>query len=517
MLIRRSALWVFAGVGVATIVLLALFNPFTVGAEDAVILHQFSRNLAETGVISYIPGGERAEGATDFLWMVYLAAAMKVHLSPGLASAIADVLLVVPMAWAVLRVGNRRAGVLPILTIIGLLAFFPQFQASLKGFSVIPFGLGIALTLYCALSGKDFLGALAALGLCLLRPDGVVFAIPIVVLVRLYGNDSWRRAAAVYAALFVLPGIAYFVWRAHYFGHLLPLPFLVKSDTHRTLGLFVASSAQSLWPYVVLALLVLCGMLGRSALKGTTAREIVALLVLPTLFYGNMRLDQNLNDRFFFYIPLGLLLICVPYWDSPWAFRRDYVIGATAFVWLALFGIVTGRALVANLLYRQEWARLAEIGRSLDRPELHGTMLVTEAGILPYFSHWTPYDPWGLNSPEYAQHLMRPDEVVALHPDLVILHGNGTDCGTAMFAPKTVRSWDNLIANLRTGVAELPGYTGYRVPYWGPAKQARMRRFENGRRDDLCWYVSPSYRAPRQLGAILQHYGGEPMASVPRP
>ncbi len=158
LLIGRSALWVFAGVGIATIVLLALFNPFTVGAEDAVILHQFSRNLAETGVISYIPGGERAEGATDFLWMVYLAAAMKVHLSPGLASAIADVLLVVPMAWAVLRVGARRAGVLPILTIIGLLAFFPQFQASLKGFSVIPFGLGIALDVLLCSFGQGLSG-----------------------------------------------------------------------------------------------------------------------------------------------------------------------------------------------------------------------------------------------------------------------------------------------------------------------------------------------------------------------
>ncbi len=86
-----------------------------------------------------------------------------------------------------------------------------------------------------------------------------------------------------------------------------------------------------------------------------------------------------------------------------------------------------------------------------------------------------------------------------------------------MFALKTARSWDNLIANLRTGVAELPGYTGYRVPYWGPAKQARMNRFENGRRDDLCWYVSPNYRAQRQLGEILHRYGGEPIVDLPRP
>ncbi len=135
LLIGRSALWLFAGVGIATIVLLAIFNPFTVGAEDAVILHQFSRNLAETGVISYIPGGERAEGATDFLWMVYLAAAMKAHLSPGLASAIADVLLVVPMAWDCAprgRQANRRAPDLDDHRPSGFLPAVPGFAQRLQ-------------------------------------------------------------------------------------------------------------------------------------------------------------------------------------------------------------------------------------------------------------------------------------------------------------------------------------------------------------------------------------------------
>ncbi len=282
-------------------------------------------------------------------------------------------------------------------------------------------------------------------------------------LVRLYGNDSMATRSVVYAALFVLPGIAYFVWRVHYFGHLLPLPFLVKSDTHRTLGLFVASSAQSLWPYVLLSLLVLCACWDAPHSRARTAREIVALLVLPTLFYGNMRLDQNLNDRFFFYIPLGLQLICVPYWDSPWAFpRRLRRWRDRHYFGCVFFGMYRpGERFVSNLLYRQEWARLAAMGASLNRPELRGTMLVTEAGILPYYSHWTPYDPWGLNSPEYARHLMRPDEVVALHPDLIILHGIGTDCATAMTFPlKTARSWDNLIDNLRTGRRRVAGLYG---------------------------------------------------------
>ena len=41
--------------------------------EDASILFSYSKNLVETGVISYFPGGEATEGATDFLWMLLLS------------------------------------------------------------------------------------------------------------------------------------------------------------------------------------------------------------------------------------------------------------------------------------------------------------------------------------------------------------------------------------------------------------------------------------------------------------
>ena len=46
---------------------------FSIPYEDAAITYQYSKNLAETGVISYIPGGERAEGVSDFSWMIIIA------------------------------------------------------------------------------------------------------------------------------------------------------------------------------------------------------------------------------------------------------------------------------------------------------------------------------------------------------------------------------------------------------------------------------------------------------------
>jgi len=50
-----------------------LISYYCFPAEDAAILYAYSENLADTGVISYFPGGEPAEGATDFLWMILLS------------------------------------------------------------------------------------------------------------------------------------------------------------------------------------------------------------------------------------------------------------------------------------------------------------------------------------------------------------------------------------------------------------------------------------------------------------
>ena len=50
-------------------------------AEDASILFRYSENLAQTGQISYNFQGEKAEGATDFLWMILIAGGVKLGLS----------------------------------------------------------------------------------------------------------------------------------------------------------------------------------------------------------------------------------------------------------------------------------------------------------------------------------------------------------------------------------------------------------------------------------------------------
>ena len=56
-----------------SIIISYLISSLYLPAEDASILYNYSENLSNTGVISYFPGGEITEGATDFLWMIALS------------------------------------------------------------------------------------------------------------------------------------------------------------------------------------------------------------------------------------------------------------------------------------------------------------------------------------------------------------------------------------------------------------------------------------------------------------
>lgn len=511
--LRFATLSTLCCLGVATLLWLAIYTPLSVPAEDAVILHQYSRNLAETGVISYIPGGAPAEGATDFLWMLYIALGMKLHVSPEVSSAIANVTAIFGLAYVTLRLARVRRRAISMLLVIGLLSLFPQIQAAVEGFSVLPFGLAIAATAMCAIEGNDTAAALGSLVLCLIRPDGVVFAVSIIVLLRLVSSTSRLRTAATYVALFVVPGLVYFFWRWHYFGQLLPLPFLVKSNQHRTLGLFITSSVKSLAPFVLFAAVSLGLVLGRRLLQWQNARLYVALMVIPVIFYANIRLDQDLNERFFVFIPIGILIIVATQWKNDWAFPRMYVFAGTGAAYFLLIFVATAHGVAGNLLNREEWIRIRGIGTSLQPAELRGRMLTTEAGFLPYFSRWRAYDAWGLDTPEFARQIIQPDQVVALNADLIVLHRNGDDCSPQVRPAKSVRSWSNMIDNIESGVALMRSYDVWRVPYWSPTKERVRIDIEHKKPDYECWYISRSYQGRVALGKLLPQFGGTEVES----
>ena len=495
-----------AGLG-ALIVLLGA-PLFTLPAEDALILFQYSRNLAHTGAITFVPLGPHAEGATDFAWMLLLAVAFKARLDPVWVVAGLNVASLFAIACILIRVTGNKPRWLATLAVIGCFCLMPQVSAAALGFSAFPFAVLLVTAGLCFLRERDKLLALSCLLLCLFRPDGVVFAIPLM-LSFLVVYPARGRRSLTFALYFALPGMIYFVWRWSYFGHLLPLPFIVKSDTQRFADLVVLRSVSDGISLLLLAigLAWIVRWVARS-LDPRSAAIVISFLLVPTCFYFAMRLDQDIGLRFFVYLPVFSAIFIAMHWKVLGA-RQTLVLRLGFLLWLMLvsrswlgfaeevvFGTLDNRRAIAESL-----ATLP-----------HGTLISTETGTLPYFSGWKTYDPWGLNTAEFSTHLFQPADVGRLAPDAILVFTGSAECvPTGDFnTPYETRTWQHLTRNIVSG-ASGPNYELWYVPFGSLRSRRRVnQRTWEGRQE--CWFIARTSPLRPQIEAVLANHYGLPAA-----
>jgi hypothetical protein len=505
--------WIIATVGAVAALGLALAPKFILPAEDAVILFQYSRNLAQTGAITFIPGGVHAEGATDFAWMVFIALGMKLGIDAFWLIALVNVVSMALLGVLLVRIAGCKVTPLPLLFVSGAMALMPQIAGAALGFSVLPFAVLLVLMTWFFLQRNDVAVPITAIILCLFRPDGIVFAVPLMLAALILYPNRGRRFM-LQAALFILPGILYFLWRWHYFGQLLPLTFLVKADNPRmarALGLFIYSSLHEgkLLSFFAIAILVFV-LRGRFRDKKNQA-VLLCLVVLPNLFYMAMRLDQNVGHRFYIYLPVGIAVLIAMNWQS---LRPES--GA-----LLRFGVLCWLIFPMAVWIddtTQVWPHMFDNRTALAKDLAQfksGTMIVSEAGVLPYYSRWTAYDAWGLNTDRFAHHLFQPSDVESVHPDLLLVlpspvKGEGNAACTPRpdwETPYQGRTWPALTRNVITG-ASTDNYDAWILPYGNSAYRAHYHLSTYLGRHE-CWFVRKDSPLRAGIEDVLAKHEGQ--------
>ncbi len=495
---------------------LAFVPHFFLPAEDAVILFQYSRNLAEHGAITFLAGGPHTEGATDFLWMVLVSGALKLGIPAFVFCAAVNVLTLIGLAVVLLKLAGVPLSATRIVAIAGGAALFPQLFAAASGFAVLPDALLLTSLVWMTIAGRTMAAAHVALALCLFRPDGVVFALPLLAY-SLFVDDEAHNSQFItqtrihrlvtIGTFFVFPGLAYFGWRWHYFGEFLPLPFLVKSDAERFLRLIVLRSARESFVYllfvgVVVATLAYSGALVRSE-RRRTVWLFVSLVVVPTLFYWVVRLDQNVAKRFFYYLPLAAAILTAVNWpragQARWAILRTCILA-----WLFL---------LAKPFFREwqvfrdtQFAGVKQIAEDLGKTPAHGTILTTEAGFIPFFSGWQTYDAWGLNTAEFAHAFIQPQDVSRINPDLVVMHPDYPEsCLRNNEWPAqgySARTWPHLTRNLVLGTST--GQYELWLTSYGSESYRHRERWRFGQGDRECWFVRQTSPLHDEIVNVLQ-------------
>ncbi|MEM6479877.1 MAG: hypothetical protein AAF647_12670 [Pseudomonadota bacterium] len=441
--------------------------------EDAAILFRYAVNLSQTGVISYNPGGAPAEGATDFLFMVAIAALNWLGLTPILAAHALNA-----AAFLVILALLNRVSPLDLFTGIGVTAAFvamAPFAAAVAGFSVFVFSAAILAACAFALERNVLPFSMAALACCLIRPDGFVFAAPL----TLFMIWQLRRAPRGYLTLLgalVLPGIAYFLWRWWYFGDFLPLPFYVKAEvTRNILGLFYSGSIADL---LRMAGPLFVGMMAslvaarRGRLPAGRFLPVLATVALPALaFYMSMHLIQNLGNRFLAFIPL-LAVFAVTLIAERWL--------RLAFLAALTMVLIPGAG--KDFRYLSQDSNDHYIARAIGGLDNDITMAVTEAGHLALGSGAHVTDLWGLNTRDFARLPATGADVEGQAYDLIVMHYPGTYSCQAMRARHAAlyasgvrqrdeiarRDWTLMVEGVLTGLNP-NAYALYRVPAFRPS------------------------------------------------
>ena len=436
-------------VSIVLLIALALFATFFVNFnippfEDAAMLMRYSDHLAHGYGIVWNIGEHPVDGATDFLFMISLAALMKIG---------------IPLGRAVRGLGLFSVAALTLLIYFVNRKLWKS-HIVFAALSALFLAVGTGLTYVAAYFGTPFFALFAALTwtlslllilkenppLCLsllfafsglitglIRPEGVILAgLMLIAIIVMKGWRASTKTIAVFAGVFLILGGAYFLWRWNYFGYPLPNPFYKKGG-----GLLYWDGLQASFTN----LFSLCGIFLLAYLIGfrssKTARQTIAFLV-PVIGFASAFIlvsnETNFGGRFQY----ALLPIVLLSW-FPLVRGFDQEIGAPALGQIEtrprLF-FIAGLSVIAVLILYSSYNQGASIGYFRDgRYDMAQvlqpysgrgyTMATSEAGLLPLYSQWNAIDTWGLND-EWIAHNggITADYLDRYKPELIIFHAH---------------------------------------------------------------------------------------------
>jgi hypothetical protein len=484
--------------------------------EDAAMLLRYSQHVAEGHGIVWNVGDGPVDGATDFLFML-LVAAVK-YFGAGLEKSCHIVglvahLLTVAVVYMAVRRWGPRGRAFPMLA-AAYIALGPGVGYIAAGFGTTLFGFAGALTGAAFLASLEHddqrsavrVFALSGVVLGLARPEGAFLAL-FLAIARLGLAASQRRIRIASDFLLIFGGLGsiYFLWHWIHFGHPFPNPLYIrathgshitslrdatKSTAHLLLPLAPAWAAALRWgnrrrvvwfSVPLIAFVLLWIVISHS--MNFLLRYQYPLLPLTCVLAGGLLRDIAAIQR-----TARLVLTPVALALGLWTVTSLHPGGL--FGWRATLlrsGVPAARA--TNIPY--------QIATTLAC--FHGyTMVTHEAGILPLYSGWRAIDAWGLNDPVIARSGLTEAYLDQNHPALVSFIFYGTSDPKNSFGAR----WDQMITLLRRYVTRR-GFT-------------LAAAFGDSPNTGLMFYVDPHVeRAPEIVDALRRINFATDLAPLP--
>lgn len=244
--------------------------------DDAMISMRYARNLARGGGLVWNRGGERVEGYTNLLWVLYMSVVHRLPLAEAKMSAVIQATAAVLLAlnlWFVRRIALVVSGGSAAAAIgaVALTAFYlPINNWSLQGMEVAALLPLLSAAVWLAMEdvrqSRSRPSAYILLGVgTLIRPDMAVPLLALAVFLAVVDRDHRVEHVTWAAAALAAGVVAQTAFRAWYFGDVLPNTYYLKltgvpAVLRWTRGAFVLLQFGWKFNLLLLAIAVLAGV-----------------------------------------------------------------------------------------------------------------------------------------------------------------------------------------------------------------------------------------------------------------
>jgi hypothetical protein len=415
------------------------------------------------------------EGATDFLWMIILSFFYKIGFNTFFSAILINLFSLIFLSNILRKKFNLSN---KYIFFIYILHFsFGFFWAAIFGFSILLIELLLLLLMIAAYEENlkkilflSFVGTL-------LRPDFFLF----IFFINTFFFFKSKFKEKIIILLFVLLGILYFFLRYKYFGQLFPLPFYVKTQ-----WIFIENLGWLKQLLIFLPIIFyLIHVKSYKLFKDIDIVIFLSVIILPTMYYANNVLYQNVGQRFYFYFSIFFLLILFKYSSI----QKE---GGLKISLVLIFVCST----FSNIYFEQEY--ISKIKNNLNNISNIGKknsnifylanklkkidnikLATTEAGLLPYYSGIYTTDLFGLNDKRFAKKSAGGLYIEKSSYDMIIMNTDrfGTNCNslfTLLYESKKLKklykadrnnNWSAFTLQLASGI-DINKYSKYIFPYY---------------------------------------------------
>jgi hypothetical protein len=250
----------------------------------------------------------------------------------------------------------------------------------------------------------------------LTRPEGAIYSVVCFFINYLINKRKIERKVELIIVIVI--GLIYMTWRSVHFDSLLPNTFYLKSIKGLSLRnwmIFIDNSR------LYLILLIALNIFIRN--KIMLVLSVVTILIC-ILLYAPSDLVTTTNDRFQLQVFLPILLAYFLLINNET--KTPFIVISILWFYFAsyssLYNLLLTKPFSTNMYVYKK------IGQSLNKfsPKNY-SLLIGEAGIIPYYSKWKCYDFIGLADKEIARDVLSYEYLDSRSPDLIFLYSSTKD------------------------------------------------------------------------------------------